>query len=1111
MKPYIKNLALIIIVLAISFGSFFTIIKSVAANGEGGFWSGAAMSAQVSCANPSAPTVRLTWDSPTGDLYYIIGRDGAYYAGGQTFQTVMYTDTAVVRDHTYTYTVNGYTQQGTQATNASVTLTVTCASTPRTANFTVNGQTSIIATFDTYLDFEGTQQGNVGCDLNLNRQNNSYVGPYKRDGGAGVSFGGTNADGTTQLTFVGQDGTFNSSKYGIGGAEPQPYGGYNFELVCDDGSGTVLQRRTVYVDFSAPAAANLSVNSSNCSAAGLSWSISPGGISGSGTSGSYSVTPASGGTTYTISPSVSSSYTYFVSNSDGGGSSMLLYGSQNKSYSISCTANPCPPSQSQTLQCPSGYTGTYTQTTTYSPAPSCPATVTNNQSTSCVPNTGTLPACRIDSFPSQNESGGIVYPTWATSYSSNVVLSGGEFGSGVSVEPDGSRAINISSNTLLTITANAGATCSPSASASAWMYAETITPPPPPPPQSCSIDYFPPDGENGDGWVYPQWRTTNATQLLLSGGPFNNTSVAVDGSTAMQISQNTLLTLNGNGGQCTASAMFYAAAPPPPPPNFTATPGSCGTGQINLSWGISAGAGGYILYRDGTQIMNAGQNSFLDTGRTAGVTYSYTVIGTSPNGNTAPSSLTATAPSACAVVPTASLTASPTSVAYNSASTLTWSSANATSCTASGGWSGPKATAGTQSTGNLTANTTYTITCTGPGGSSVPASVTITVGIAPPTSPSGFTVAPTSCGNNWLNLSWYPPTGGGAPTNYKVYRDGGATPLYNGSGSDIQLGGGAMGFSDTGLVAGSSHNYTVTASNAGGTSVPASASGVVTANCTPTASIAANPTSVSYNSASTITWSSVNATSCTASGGWSGSKAVSGSQSTGNLTSNTTFTLTCTNAGINSAPVSANVTVGSAPPSFDYSLVQPQSVTVAKGGTNQFGQNIVQKNLSSGTSQAVDLSVSGLASGVSYSVANQGCLPTCSSTITYTVSPSATTGTQLVTITGSPLGKTTWFYMTVNPPTSMTINCSVSPSTAKVGQSVTWSATVSGGTPPYTTYNWTGSGVPSPAPTGANFTTSYSTTGIKSAQVSVTDTAGVVGTCAQVSTTINFDPTIIEF
>jgi hypothetical protein len=78
------------------------------------------------------------------------------------------------------------------------------------------------------------------------------------------------------------------------------------------------------------------------------------------------------------------------------------------------------------------------------------------------------------------------------------------------------------------------------------------------------------------------------------------------------------------------------------------------------------------------------------------------------------------------LAPTVNISANPTSIASGGASTLSWTSANATSCTASNGWSGTKAVSGSQSMGNLTANTSYTLTCTGTGGS---ASQTVTVGI----------------------------------------------------------------------------------------------------------------------------------------------------------------------------------------------------------------------------------------------------------------------------------------------------------------------------------------------------------------------------------------------
>jgi phospholipase C len=74
--------------------------------------------------------------------------------------------------------------------------------------------------------------------------------------------------------------------------------------------------------------------------------------------------------------------------------------------------------------------------------------------------------------------------------------------------------------------------------------------------------------------------------------------------------------------------------------------------------------------------------------------------------------------------------ANPTTIAWNTSSTVTWASTNATSCTASGSWSGVKAGSGSESTGALTANASYTLSCSGAGGT---ASQTAGVSVNPPT------------------------------------------------------------------------------------------------------------------------------------------------------------------------------------------------------------------------------------------------------------------------------------------------------------------------------------------------------------------------------------------
>src|SRR5882672_2047029 len=106
-----------------------------------------------------------------------------------------------------------------------------------------------------------------------------------------------------------------------------------------------------------------------------------------------------------------------------------------------------------------------------------------------------------------------------------------------------------------------------------------------------------------------------------------------------------------------------------------------------------------------------------------------------------------------APAPTASLAANPSSIASGGSSTLAWSSTNATSCFASGAWSGVKGTSGSQPTGALTASGNYSLTCTGSGGGTS-ASASVTVSGAPPpnsyTSNFGIDENPLSEGGKWL-------------------------------------------------------------------------------------------------------------------------------------------------------------------------------------------------------------------------------------------------------------------------------------------------------------------------------------------------------------------------
>jgi CubicO group peptidase (beta-lactamase class C family) len=85
------------------------------------------------------------------------------------------------------------------------------------------------------------------------------------------------------------------------------------------------------------------------------------------------------------------------------------------------------------------------------------------------------------------------------------------------------------------------------------------------------------------------------------------------------------------------------------------------------------------------------------------------------------------------VAPTVTLTPSAASVAAGTAVTLTWSSTNADSCTASNGWTGTKATSGTENV-TVSANATFVLDCTGPGGTTQ-ATTAVSVTQTPPPPP----------------------------------------------------------------------------------------------------------------------------------------------------------------------------------------------------------------------------------------------------------------------------------------------------------------------------------------------------------------------------------------
>jgi hypothetical protein len=200
-------------------------------------------------------------------------------------------------------------------------------------------------------------------------------------------------------------------------------------------------------------------------------------------------------------------------------------------------------------------------------------------------------------------------------------------------------------------------------------------------------------------------------------------------------------------GNTTTSSVITITVNNPPPPSDTTPPSvpanlrksSATTTSITLAWDASTDSGtgvaSYNVYRNAVFLTNTTQLSYTNSGLTPGTSYTYSVSALDnanpPNQSAQTAGL---AMSTNSNPPTVTIAANPTSLASGASSILTWSTTGATACTASGSWSGSKATSGTQTISGITASATYTLTCTGPGGSAN-ASASVTVGSIPPPPP----------------------------------------------------------------------------------------------------------------------------------------------------------------------------------------------------------------------------------------------------------------------------------------------------------------------------------------------------------------------------------------
>mgnify|MGYP001604119193 FL=1 len=384
--------------------------------------------------------------------------------------------------------------------------------------------------------------------------------------------------------------------------------------------------------------------------------------------------------------------------------------------------------------------------------------------------------------------------------------------------------------------------------------------------------------------------------------------------------------------------------------------------------------------------------------------------------------------------PTASLTASPTSINLGSNSTLTWSSTNATSCTGTG-FSTGNATSGSVVV-SPTSETTYTLTCSGAGGlanSSVTVSIAGSIDASVTANPTSITsgsnstltwssINATSCtGNNFstggalsgslvvspstfteyaITCSSGSPSGGSGTWEYQesditdfscpltdTNRAYGFLPDCPDNPQGLACTGSSMCKINT---INGCNIYTDLYQCSGGSATYQSVIRNATVTVTtpaPTANISASPPTIVVGNNTTITWSSTDATSCTGTnfstnGATSGSVVVSPSTTT-------TYSVSCTGAGGTTASSNnPTVTVTYPVPTANISaspttVVMGNSATLTWSSTNATSCTGTNFSTSGGASGSAAVSPSAT---TTYTVACSGAGGTSTSTATVGIS-----------------------------------------------------------------------------------------------------------------------------
>ncbi len=331
----------------------------------------------------------------------------------------------------------------------------------------------------------------------------------------------------------------------------------------------------------------------------------------------------------------------------------------------------------------------------------------------------------------------------------------------------------------------------------------------------------------------------SGTQIGTSTTP----SYSVTGLTASTSYSFTVAAVDAVGNvssQSSATSATTQAAPdtaaPTVPGSLTAT--TVSQTQINLAWVASTdnvGVVGYRVYRGGSQVATTTTPAYSNTGLTAGTSYSFTVAAYDAAGNVSSQSSAASATTQAApdtAAPSVPGGVSATVVSQTQIN-LAWTAATDNVGVTgyrvyqSGTQIGTSTTPSYNVTG-LTAGTGYSFTVAAydaagnVSSQSGAASVTTQAAsdTAAPTVPGSLTA--TAVSQTQVNLAWNVSTDNVGVAGYKVFQNGSQVATTT-----------TAGYSQTGLTAGTSYTFTVSAYDAAGNTSGVSAAASATTQSPP--------------------------------------------------------------------------------------------------------------------------------------------------------------------------------------------------------------------------------------------------------------------------------------